>query len=74
MWTALSVLLSREQRTCVGAGYGVKDSDCLFADNFMQEGKLMTEGIMFLRKQVGMQFPESRERLALPGAGAHLLL
>ena len=31
VWTALSVLLSREQRTCVGAGYGVKDSDCLFA-------------------------------------------
>lgn len=33
VWTALEVLLSREQRTCVGAGYGVKDSTvycCLF--------------------------------------------
>ena len=44
------------------------------ADNFVQEGKQMTEGIKFLRKQEGMQSPESRERLALPGAGTHLLL
>ena len=34
----------------------------------------MTEGIKFLRKQEGMQFPESRERSAPPEAGAHLLL
>lgn len=44
------------------------------ADNFMQEGKLMPEEIKVLRKQEGMQSPESRERLALAGAGAHLLL
>lgn len=35
---------------------------------FVQEGKQMTEGIKFLRKQEGMQSPESKEKLALPGA------
>ena len=30
-------------------------------DSFVQEGKQMTEGIKFLRKQEGMQSPESRE-------------